>query len=435
MCDDGGSIIIRLLTENTVDWDNIIHIYKTKKYNSKSTQAVDWRKRTPLHLACIKSAPLEAIKAIIKLCKDLLLQQDYDGLLPIHHLCTETSPVQNFRFVLNKCPEEVLLHQDRKGYTPLHHCCISGKDVVYFEELIEMSGQESILIKDYQRRNVMHLAIIHGLGIQHLQLLADTCPRSLNMEDARGYFPLHYACCYPSISPHLLQFLVQRNQRVCRIKTNNGSNCLQLLYTAYREDLESDERFQDDFELATVNERQAFSEEILECWQKVVILIAGNSLKSMPCDSFTAPVHPTSSILLDMIQLDLCPYIFVRLALLLNTEIVREQDKHGNLPLHFAIGKPVSRRCEANYSKIIDLLVDTYPDACRIKNYADKYPLHLAIEREKKWNLGIKKVLEVFPTAIHSLDLDVRLFPFLLAKLDKHNMFKILSTSNSLMPK
>ena len=69
--------------------EKFIHIYKTKKYNSKSTQAVDWRKRTPLHLVCIKSAPLEVIKAIVKLRKDLLLQQDYDGLLPIHHLCIE----------------------------------------------------------------------------------------------------------------------------------------------------------------------------------------------------------------------------------------------------------------------------------------------------------------------------------------------------------
>ena len=116
------------------------------------------------------------------------------------------------------------------------------------------------------------------------------------------------------------------------------------------------------------------------------------------------------------------------------------KDHSGNLPLHTAAAKPISRRCIANHVQIVKSLILFYPKACKSTNNQGKYPLNLAIESGKNWKSGVRNILNAFPEAIDSLDLDARLYPFLFARAstgtgaDVSNLFKLITMFPNVVP-
>ena len=73
-------------------------------------------------------------------------------------------------------------------------------------------------------------------------------------------------------------------------------------------------------------------------------------------------------------------YVVIKAIIDLFPESVREKnkDKDGSLPLHLA--------CTCSYKisvKLLSLLLAAYPEAARIKNRFDKFPVDYALESDE----------------------------------------------------
>jgi ankyrin repeat protein len=442
--------LCKLLRESYVDWNQVIQICKTHKHYTKTK---DWKHRTPLHIACLKHPPppLNALKAIVKANRRALLLPDVDGMLPIHYVCKEGEDTYELLSMLGVliryCPESILI-QDRKGCTPLHGCCQGRKGLEFFKCLLDAdecsvtSGAPTVLIlKDEMRRTALHFAVIHALDTEILAELIRAAPRTVDIECVRGYCPMHYACSYLNVGEAHIRLLLDENVRVSRLRGNTGWSCLELLTRTYKEYLDGEKRLRSEcihaqYSCASIRneeEKQDFSDIIEQYWEKAILVAGGASLGRL-LETNTIQ-HDAPLFIHDIIRLDRCPSTLISLALVKHPEWLDVKDDNGNLPLHTVASKFISRRCTKNHAQITRLLLRSHPDACREKNNDGKYPLVLAIESGKRWSSGLQDMLNAFPEAIDALDLDDRLYPFILsrASADVSKLHKLITLFPSII--
>jgi len=419
-----------LLKEPETDWSEVIKAVKVNRHHAKN---VDWKRRTPLHIACLKNPPNDALKAIVKACRPALLLPDADGMLPIHYVCTEYGSYENtLKHLIQWCPESAEV-QDNQGYSPLHRCCIAKKSVGFLKTLILHGDDDSVVLKDLMRRTPLHLAVINNLGLEHLQTLIDAAPGATEMEDVLGYFPLHYACSYPNVEIEELRLILGMASKVSRVRTNNGLGCLDLLSNAYKEDLDGDEGLKHANLRWSAGNNGDFSHSVNQYWEKAVLIVHA-AVRGWVLKFNELP----SNCIHDMIKLDDCPTMLVKLALLRNVECSSQEDELGNLLLHSAALKPISRKRTGNYIAVISLLIEAFPEACKKRNHNGDYPLILAIRSGKRWKSGLKEIFNEFPEALDYLDLDTRLLPFIFAKVglggNVSEVFNIVTAFPNLIP-
>ena len=418
-----------LLKEPETDWSEVIKAVKANRHHAKN---VDWKRRTPLHIACLKHPPNDALKAIVKAYRPALILPDADGMLPIHYVCTEYGSYEStLKHLIQWCPESAEV-QDNQGFSPLHRCCIAKKTVGFFKVLILHSDDDSVILKDLMRRTALHLAFMNNLGLEHLQTLIDAAPRSTEMEDVRGYFPLHYACSHPNVEIEELRLILGMDSKLSRVRTNYGLGCLDLLSNAYKEDLDADERLKYANLRSSSGNNEDFSHSVNQYWEKTMLIVQAARGRVLKFNELP------SNCIHDMIKLDDCPTILVTLALLRNSDCPSQEDELGNLLLHSAALKPISRKRTANYFAVISLLIEAFPEACKKRNHGGDYPLILAIRSGKRWKSGLKEIFNAFPEALGYLDLDTRLLPYIFAKVafgrNVSEVFNIVTAFPNLIP-
>jgi len=127
-----------------------------------------------------------------------------------------------------------------------------------------------------------------------------------------------------------------------------------------------------------------------------------------------------------------CPDMALRFAIKVYPGELERASKQGNLPLHIAakskqwaraipddcswyesVPHPASRT--PYKAEQIRILVEASPKAARVRNLQGSLPLHLAIKAGRKWDGGIKSILEAYPAAVIGKDGECGLFPFMLA--------------------
>ena len=104
------------------------------------------------------------------------------------------------------------------------------------------------------------------------------------------------------------------------------------------------------------------------------------------------------------------------------------RDENGNLPLHVAAQNPVHKimfiqrksRCSTFMNKsVIEILINSYPGASRIRNSQNMLPLQLAILSGKSEKDGIGALLKANPNSVNAFDSNTNLYPFLLSASKK----------------
>lgn len=121
-------------------------------------------------------------------------------------------------------------------------------------------------------------------------------------------------------------------------------------------------------------------------------------------------------------------------------ELAVTKRNSGNLPLHTAAAKPISRQYIMNLVQIIKLLIHSYPEAYKTNNIQGKYPLNLAIKSGKKWKNAVKVILNAFTEAIDSLNLDSRFYTFLFTRASTgagagvSYMYKLVTVFHNIQP-
>ncbi len=359
-------------------------------------------------------------------------------------------------------PESVM-HQDDSGHTPLHICCnqpLSGRGLGQEElqQIIESisslikANPDVIFVKDRLKRTALHIAIINSLceKIIHVLLMMTTTTATLEsselstseshpstsstassikklcvMEDVKGYCPLHYACSNIDVAKGCVNLLVGACNDARKIRSHKGLTCLELLTMTYKEHINNPSSSSD-------------TPTCIDYWEKSLILMYGRApLDGRPrsvteeeeeltydctnTSTKTNPSHPYHAVLHDMISIDRCPPLLIQFALKLHPNLIHETDVHGNLPIHVAASKRISRsqKASSNHILIIRHLLEVHPDACRICNNDNKFPLQVAAECGKTFQNGFREIFVAYPEAMMSLleTMPDSLLPHALAKL------------------
>ena len=424
--------LCELLRENHANWNEVIQVCKSHRHYAK---AKDFKDRNPLHIACLKYPlpPVNAIRAIVKANKHALSSPDVDGMLPIHYICMEgegsNGQLSILKILIQGCSESILM-QDQKGCTPLHMCCESRKGIEFFKCLLNADdhnvadGENSaVTLKDVMRRTPLHFAAIHALDINIIRELVRSSPRAVGIECVRGYCPIHYACSFLTNTTEHIHFLLEQNVRVSRLRGNTGLSCLELLTKTYKEFLDGEETLRSEYigseyhgDTTAPNDKgtKMFGFVIEDYWEKAILITSAASLgRTLEASSLR---QHAPGFIHDIIGIDRCPPTLISLALVKHPEWLAVKGRNGNLPLHTVASKFISRRCTGNHSTITKLILRRHPGACKEKNNDGKYPLILAIESGKSWKSGLQDMFNAFPGAIHALDLDVSLYPYILSR-------------------
>ena len=116
---------------------------------------------------------------------------------------------------------------------------------------------------------------------------------------------------------------------------------------------------------------------------------------------------------------------------------LREKDAVGDLPLHVIASQipPTEGGIDEDYElDFLNKILTQCPAAAAEWNNAHHTPLYVAINGGRKWNSGVRRLLEANPAAIGNIQLPRMMFPFLLEKLNPTTLFGVLVTQPELLP-
>jgi hypothetical protein len=88
---------------------------------------------------------------------------------------------------------------------------------------------------------------------------------------------------------------------------------------------------------------------------------------------------------------------------------------HGDLPLHIAARE--WRPDEDAEEDFLPRILNLYPDGARVLNEQEKLPLDVAVDDGRRWNSGIRLLLNAHPLALQSRAIPHALFPMILGEL------------------
>jgi hypothetical protein len=161
-----------------------------------------------------------------------------------------------------------------------------------------------------------------------------------------------------------------------------------------------------------------------------------SSACAMPIPSQTVP-----SLLHDVCKLctpcgPSLPLPLLELFLWVHPGKLLEQDEHGNLPIHYALGriKPLSKPSDANscedWKVFVLKLLQEAPESCRAANQNGRLPLHIILDRsngcshplndeiEQSRQDIVEKLVQIYPEGVDRRDPLTNLDPFMMAAKD-----------------
>jgi len=129
----------------TRNWRNVTDLMESTKI-IHSADYIDRYKRTCLHWACIKSAPLPILQNLIAAYNDAVLMQDYLGKTPLHLAC-EFGYHASVYLLLGVSSQGVLLRDTENGRTPLAESLVCSRPASVIECLLN-SNPKQVIIPD-----------------------------------------------------------------------------------------------------------------------------------------------------------------------------------------------------------------------------------------------------------------------------------------------
>jgi len=301
-------------------------------------------------------------------------------------------------------PHEVTW-RDGNGGTALHYSCRfqNAEDLV--KELVK--SQDSVgIIQDNFGYTPLHIACWNGSS-SIVQILVDAHGNAASVVDKDGRTPLHLACSScPPPTVDTIEVLIAANPAALMSKDAQGHTPLSLLCQRHDARLKmAMERSEDG-----TDSNHIYNSILRPFWTQLRLLLEAKVGRLFASQDKWRLVHALTSI-------PDCPRVLFDLGLKLHPDQVKEK-LDGSLPLHLAAECPISIQDEEyKDGYYICSLLSFFPDASRIRNHAGRLPFHIAIESDKSWDGVVKKLLQIFPSALILRDGKHFLLPSLLAAL------------------
>lgn len=114
-----------------------------------------------------------------------------------------------------------------------------------------------------------------------------------------------------------------------------------------------------------------------------------------------------------------------------------EPNSFGDLPLHVIARQtpPIEGGVDEDYElDFLNRVLTLCPAAAAQWNNEHHTPLNVAIQSGRKWNSGVRRLLEANPAAIGNVQLPRTVFPYLLARLKPSTLYGVLVAQPNLLP-
>jgi len=368
--------------------------------------------------------------------------------IALHWVCYHRAPLDVWREVI-RCSKPALRMKGSCGRTPLHISCANGSTTAMMQLLVQADARVTLLEGNAVDKTPIamlwncHLPHLNRKQSAALSSSTNSCGLSLCMTTQERVETLSVVGdVWDKMSlliraAHHGEGGVSSVQVMTAASIDEAAHQTKRLKIAYDEDVHavsSDEEGSadekkpaarcksDSLVAAEVDEKMSYDEDLM----------------LMPNDKPFRVVH--SAIFLG----SECPDSFLRLAISLHPEQAAMKMEHytpkdckarklvlpwmthrllayvdvDGLPLHVAAG----HRCPMS-AESLRRLIAAYPRAAKTLNKKKQLPLHIALQRGRKWNDGLQDLAEAAPEALTTRDLNHHMYPFMLASVGKnHNL-------------
>jgi len=325
-------------------------------------------------------------------------------------------------------PQEAIW-RDRCGNTSLHLACRRDPPVDVIVALLR-ANRLAASMQTIDWMTPLHLACYCGSSIDVVRLLIEANRDAVTSIDRRGRTPLHCAAAgyRTPDKAEIIKLLLEIEPSNCRVSDDRGRTPLYLMLDDYAEEIHEQIRTMksnDNENMRASNGDTDITEEYMgeldQCWNCVQLLLKaayhGTVADPLPNGEQFRIVHAC-------IGVPGCPPYFIHLALHLWPEQVKAKDRYGNFPLHIAAACPRPIKSDTYY--VIEAILTMYPEAARFPGYRGALPLKLAIESRKSWNPDVKVILEAYPAALATIDLNIQHYPDILEMISRRTTLNIL---------
>lgn len=118
--------------EGDDEWKSVIE--RVRAHPNEAAILGQAHRMTPLHCACLRYPPNDAIKALVEACPQSAASQNKEGETPLH-LAAEGASEQVQLTLLKACPK-ALITQDKYGDTPCHRAVTLGSSTEVLEHFV-----------------------------------------------------------------------------------------------------------------------------------------------------------------------------------------------------------------------------------------------------------------------------------------------------------
>ena len=396
--------------------------------------------RTPLHMACEHDAPAVVIQSLLKACPEASIMIGCSGMTPLHITCSShNASIHVIRVLLDQGRREQCQIRDLDGDTPLHTACRCGAPLEVLECLLQ-AYPDAVHHRDNEgltpllRLWVRYHVILGERAIDEVQSAADlTGELGEAWQKTEALLRCAYYCsgsaggsghngCSASLSRSLSHASLTGPSSAPELPNNSDNNDVphRILHAAG----------QFDCPRAVV---------------KIACLLYPHQLEEMD-DEGRTPLMLAAQAPVFKLR-DLSDEGFTLLE-----DVVYGNETSDEPTSSSSLSESHNNRNNDNDQEEFGAAGSAHPSVIEIVLQAslehgyfsalwpDKHgqlPLHAALQSGKKWNEGVKELVEAYPEALGVQHPPTKLFPFLLAAEDDPDnldtVYHLLRHSPSLM--
>jgi len=177
---------------------------------------------------------------------DCIRERDNNGDLPIHIACRKHAPFQAIQYLVEQDPATLHI-SNNDGALPIHLACQSGASLQAIKHLVEDNGGAGTLCARDSNGN-LPLHVLCGSTestLETIEYLTKAHPAALWTGNSYGVLPLHSLCETPSPLLKAVECLIKPYPAALSTRTSNGdlpttlagrSASLSVIYTLVRGD-------------------------------------------------------------------------------------------------------------------------------------------------------------------------------------------------------
>ena len=149
--------------------------------------------------------------------------------LPLHEACMTTAPLHTVEAILLANRDAARTAESSYGRLPLHCACRRAKPDPAIVKLLLQFHKAGALVPDEMFRLPLHYALSNGADSSVVHLLLTAAPSACKAQDKSGWTPLHVACAAGS-KPGVVMALLHEYPEACVLRTDKGSPPIKCLH-------------------------------------------------------------------------------------------------------------------------------------------------------------------------------------------------------------